>query len=153
MKYRKKPVEIEAIVWDGYNFEEIQQFAGPAVSLETYVKFPDLPPVLIIETLESNAEANTRHAATIGDYIIKGVKGEFYFCKPDIFQLSYDPVVDADPESGLYCIEVERELEEQYTFHHTFLHKPNRDQVLALIIDEDLNYDDDHGKFIFYRVG
>lgn len=150
MKYRKKPVEIEAIIWDGYNFEEIKTFAGESVQMVMMASGSEM---LVVETLESNAEAKTRHAATIGDYIIKGIKDEFYFCKPDIFQLSYDPVVDVDLESGLYCIEVERELEEQYTFHHTFLHKPNRDQVLALIIQEDINFDDDYGRFIFYKVG
>lgn len=54
--------------------------------------------------------------------------------------------------SGLYCIEVQRELEELYVFHHTFLDEPTYEQVLDVINDQDLNYDDDYGKFQFYKV-
>lgn len=78
MKYRKKPVVIEAIKWTGTNVEEICAFIGKdvyhwLVSGELY-----------IETLEGT------HHASIGDYIIKGVQGEFYPCKPDIFEQTYD---------------------------------------------------------------
>lgn len=50
-----------------------------------------------IKTLEDgSAHFKVTHIATEGDYIIKGVKGEFYACKPDIFELTYERVTDND---------------------------------------------------------
>ena len=81
MKYRKKPVEIEAIQYIGTNEKKIElyHFMG---KLTYYV---DENEDLIIKTLEGNMKAN------IGDYIIKGVHGEFYPCKQDIFIETYEP--------------------------------------------------------------
>lgn len=76
-KFRKKPVEIEAIQWKGTNIEEVCGFYPDAVILENCI---------IVKTLEGDMRAN------VGDYIIKGVKGEFYPCKPDIFEATYDKV-------------------------------------------------------------
>ena len=76
-KFRKKPVVIEAIQWTGDNKEEIKEFLG-----ESRRKIPGNG--LQIYTLEGIMDAS------IGDYIIKGVKGEFYPCKPDIFDLTYE---------------------------------------------------------------
>lgn len=76
-KYVKRPVVVEAVQWDGKNLCEICKFVG---------KNPDelfSSGKLCIETLEGN------HFASIGDYIIKGVAGEFYPCKPDIFESTY----------------------------------------------------------------
>lgn len=78
-KFRKKPVEIEAIKWTGDNFGELIQFA------KTDIWFDDLG-TLWIGTLEGDMIAKK------GDYIIKGVKGEFYPCKPDIFAETYEVV-------------------------------------------------------------
>ena len=83
-QYRKKPVVIEAIQFNGKNAEEIEQWsnnnvkAGPA-SEDTLTRS-----YLEIETLEGMMTAQQN------DYIIKGVKGEFYPCKPDIFEQTYD---------------------------------------------------------------
>ena len=77
MKYRKKPVVIEAIQWDGYNLGELQNFVGSALEYDGK---------LIIHTLEGD------HEAKVGDYIIKGVQGEFYPCKPEIFAKTYEAV-------------------------------------------------------------
>ena len=79
MKYRKKPVEIEAIQWTGDNLVEISQFM-------THGRYDAATKTIQIETLEGTMAAN------IGDYIIKGVKDEFYPCKPDIFEQTYDKV-------------------------------------------------------------
>ena len=76
-KYRKKPVTIEAVQWTGNNVTEIASFTKSA-------KFAQ--DVIYIETLEGTMQAN------INDYIIKGVKGEFYPCKPDIFEQTYEEV-------------------------------------------------------------
>lgn len=78
MKYRKKPVVIEAMQWNGNNFEEVCMFCNSIIKADTFDK------QLTIKTLEGNMIASK------GDYIIKGVKGEFYPCKPDIFEATYE---------------------------------------------------------------
>ena len=89
MKYCKKPVVIEAIEYTGRNEFEIEKWAGKAVFhspvLEPTEDNPD-GSYLQIKTLEGIM------TAIPGDYIIKGVKGEFYPCKPDIFELTYEPI-------------------------------------------------------------
>ena len=80
MKFRKKPVVIEAVQWDGDNEAEIWSFC-PAAELHN-----DMPGKFMeIHTREGNMIADP------GDWIIKGVKGEFYPCKPDIFEATYEP--------------------------------------------------------------
>jgi hypothetical protein len=80
-KYRKKPVVIEAIEWTGKNFNEIQEFAG---SESEIIKMSSGETELVIRTLEG------RMTASEGDYIIKGIQGEFYPCKSDIFEQTYE---------------------------------------------------------------
>lgn len=91
-KYRKKPVVIEAIEWTGNNLKQVIEFTGQHVSASHYKwkEYQDLVDLqgLKIFTLEGS------HMATIGDMIIKGVHGEFYPCKPDIFAKTYDHVSD-----------------------------------------------------------
>jgi len=79
LKYVKKPVIIEAVIWTGDNDTEVLEFCRDCF---TYEK--NNQKVLSIATLEG--VMNASH----GDYIIKGVKDEFYACKPDIFLLTYD---------------------------------------------------------------
>lgn len=79
--YYKKPVKVEAVRWDGTNFKEIRKFAGDSCFPYKDCAGAD---VLVIRTLEGN------HIAKVGDYIIKGVRGEFYPCKPDIFEETYE---------------------------------------------------------------
>ena len=68
--FAKRPVEIQAVQWDGYNFEEIKKFVGAdGVGLFGSYKNPDL----VIATLE----------------------GEFYPCKPDVFEQTYEEVANA----------------------------------------------------------
>lgn len=81
-RYRKKPIVVEAIQWLGNNLEDIKKFAGDNIEI-------DSDNDLIVKTLEDGG-TKAAHVATIGDYIIKGVQGEFYFCKPDIFKQTYD---------------------------------------------------------------
>ena len=81
MKYRKKPVEIDAIRWDGENINEIFEFCQTA-----YTDYGTGHREVKIQTLEGPM------SASVGDYIIKGVKGEFYPCKPDIFEMTYEKV-------------------------------------------------------------
>ncbi len=81
MKYRKKPIVVKAIKYTGSNIAEIGEFTG-AYEVK-YVQGN-----LYIKTLEGTMRANR------GDYIIKGVKGEVYPCKPDIFHETYEKVDD-----------------------------------------------------------
>lgn len=88
MKYVKKPVVIDAVVWNGANSGEIEQFTDGKARVSVIGEGdPDNhTPVqmeCIIPTLEGDMEARP------GDYIIKGVNGEFYPCKPDIFDKTY----------------------------------------------------------------
>lgn len=85
MKFRKKPVVIEAIQWNGKNLKEIKEFVGK--SLEYAIK--DGPfVVMVINTLEGAMHISEK------DWIIKGVEGEFYPCKPGIFEKTYEKVDD-----------------------------------------------------------
>ena len=96
-KYRKKPVVVEAVQWTGKNHVEMCEFIDWEV-LEIRPKEG-----LIIHTLEGD------HHASPGDYIIKGVNGEFYPCKPDIFSKTYESEADT-PQ--LQWISVEDRLPE-----------------------------------------
>lgn len=89
IKAIKKPVEIEAVQWTGTNRSEIEQFCGWNNTLFYCYLSEETQTIelkLEIITLEGNMKAN------VGDYIIKGVKGEFYPCKEDIFKATYDIV-------------------------------------------------------------
>ena len=77
-KYIKKPVVIEAIQFNGENIGEINAFTGHSLRLNDEC--------LEIETLEGTMKASK------DDWIIKGIKGEFYPCKPDIFEKTYEVV-------------------------------------------------------------
>jgi hypothetical protein len=84
-KFRKKPVVIEAIQFDGTvrGGGLIQDFVGPTATTDHK---PNIGFIVCIPTLEGEMRAQP------GDWIIKGVKGEFYPCKPDIFEATYEPV-------------------------------------------------------------
>lgn len=85
-KYRKKPVVIEAVEFKGFeNIEEVQKFMKGNIK----INFPsdnenDIH--MLIDTLEGTM------IAKVGDYIIKGVNGEYYPCKADIFHKTYEEV-------------------------------------------------------------
>ena len=84
MKYRKKPVEIDAIQWVSDNIEQVYEMLGDNLIIN---KDEDEDKVKhFINTLEGKMEMSW------GDYIIKGVKGEFYPCKPDMFELTYEKI-------------------------------------------------------------
>lgn len=93
-KYRKKPVVVEAVRWTGSNLEEIRNFVGSDL-IEECVELFDIKRTLkemlvdiAIDTLEGTMRVD------YVDYIIKGVKGEFYPCKPDIFLKTYEEVIE-----------------------------------------------------------
>lgn len=88
-KYRKKPVEIEAVQYTGTNDIEIGKWSDVIVYSSPVLEPTNLNPTgnyLQINTLEGVMRA------IVNGYIIKGVKGEYYPCKPDIFNLTYEEV-------------------------------------------------------------
>jgi len=91
-KFRKKPVVIEAwqVPPDDGNTRSVPPtwmvdalVAGGCVALEGGG--------LEVRTLEDGADGRAKHVADVGDWIIQGVKGELYPCKPDIFEATYEP--------------------------------------------------------------
>lgn len=94
MRYRKKPVEIEAFQFDG-DLKGVYGWYVPEWAIEAfndgilyYDSFNDNEPPceLFIKTLEGD------HHVSLNDYIIRGIQGELYPCKPDIFEQTYEPV-------------------------------------------------------------
>jgi hypothetical protein len=79
-RFRKKPVVVEAVQWRGRNYAEIEDFVG----VRRFTVHNESGGPLIIPTLEGDMQAN------VDDWIIKGVQGEFYPCKPDIFAATYE---------------------------------------------------------------
>lgn len=82
--YRKKPVVIEARRFDATSLHDQEQLADWCGGRLRGTKLAANERVIQIDTLEGEIEAS------FGDWIIKGVKGEFYPCKPDIFDLTYE---------------------------------------------------------------
>jgi hypothetical protein len=88
MRYRKKPVVIEAMQWPGYEGQPFDSWLTKdehhTVALGEFDEFDQAP--LLIPTLEGTMQANP------GDWVIRGVNGELYPCKPDIFKATYESV-------------------------------------------------------------
>jgi hypothetical protein len=92
-RFRKRPVVIQAVQWDDStaSLAELRRFAGDWVIGEP--SDGELP----IATLEDGSGALTvKHLASQGDWIIRGVQGEYYPCKPDIFAATYELVPEDD---------------------------------------------------------
>ena len=88
LRFTKKPVTIEAIQWTGKNLREVIAFTdGPSDTPMEACADMVARDGLKIYTLEGKMLAN------VGDWIIRGVKGEYYPCKPDIFEATYSPEV------------------------------------------------------------
>jgi hypothetical protein len=102
MRYRKKPIQIEAMRWTGTP-ESASEIIDWALGQGGTIRFhegqwpyddgqegtPGHPPTLTVDTLEGTMTASA------GDFVIRGVAGEFYPCKGSIFEASYDPVEKA----------------------------------------------------------
>jgi hypothetical protein len=82
-QYRKKPIVVEAILWDGTTdtANAIWKWGGDVSVMQSKIDNS-----FTIWTLEGEM------TALVGDYIIKGIQGEFYPCKPDIFEQTYEPI-------------------------------------------------------------
>ena len=94
MKFRKKPVEVEAVRFEYTmnGIQKLQAFCGSALGVVSKERHPDAKAEAQICTLEDGKHLTVKHIATEGDWIIKGVQGEFYPCKDMIFQQTYELV-------------------------------------------------------------
>lgn len=93
-QFRKKPVVIEAIQWTGHNGTEIELFIGKRLKIKSVPSSieRELDNIPISEYTVEIPTLEGVMTATKMDWIIKGVKGEFYPCKPDIFNETYEEV-------------------------------------------------------------
>ncbi len=86
-RYRKKPVEVDAVHYDGTNRDEVAAFMGRTGKVEE-TKLPGpgrgLHDGIVIHTLEGDVTASP------GDWVIRGVQGEYYPCKPSVFAATYE---------------------------------------------------------------
>ncbi|SDD94665.1 hypothetical protein SAMN05216337_1017121 [Bradyrhizobium brasilense] len=87
-KYRKKPVVIDAMQFTGGRENAVAVMAFAGLPESAYTTLTDGTEFLWVGTLEGAMRADVR------DWIIRGVKGEVYPCKPDIFEVTYDHVPD-----------------------------------------------------------
>ena len=88
--FRKKPVVIEAVQFTRNNITEVEAFTEYAAHTFQIERKIDGIATCVIPTLEG------QHIATEGDWIIKGVNGEYYPCKPDIFEKTYEKVAEEE---------------------------------------------------------
>lgn len=110
MKYVKKKIPIEAILWNGTNFDQIANFMGdnhPIINSQNE---------LIISTLEGDMRA------PVGAYIIKGVKGEFYPCDGEIFEETYEPYKDENYIHNVKCNYCEEKFQTQPELFYDSIH-------------------------------
>tara|TARA_R110002096_G_scaffold173781_2_gene348184 strand:+ start:389407 stop:389667 length:261 start_codon:yes stop_codon:yes gene_type:complete len=84
--FRTKPCEIEARQFDGTNHREILSFVYPGMSEDGLAGAEAMNLPIVIKTLEGDMTASE------GDWVVKGLKGEFYPVKPDIFALKYEQI-------------------------------------------------------------
>jgi len=97
-KYRKRPVVVEAMQFTEDNREEVEKFIGDRLP---YSLSYDHGFSRKINTLEGPVDLKP------GDYVIKGVKGEFYPCRPDIFEMTYEPVDEIVGRDSNRIVELE----------------------------------------------
>lgn len=91
-EYRKKPVVIEAMEYTGDNSHEVAQWSGASIEALLIKRNDGAVPVeMYINTLEGRMKISP------GDFVIKGVQGEFYPCKPEIFWATYEAELELDP--------------------------------------------------------
>jgi hypothetical protein len=94
MKFRKKPVVIDAVqfTYNEQGIAALKAFCGDTLGNIRKARHPTAKGEAEIGTLEDGVHLTVKHIATEGDWIIKGVQGEFYACKPDIFEATYERV-------------------------------------------------------------
>jgi hypothetical protein len=92
-KYRKKPVVIDAFQWTGGNPFQLGEWRAQWPREFADFNVHANGEVGILE-LEDGHDRRVKHVASVGDFIVRGVQGEFYAVKPDIFAATYEPAED-----------------------------------------------------------
>ena len=92
--YRKKPIEIQAIKFEysEQGIKDLVMFCGHKIKWIKKAKHSEAIGECCITTLEDGVDDQVDHIATEGDYIIRGIMGEFYPCKPNIFKITYEEI-------------------------------------------------------------
>ena len=90
--YRKKPVTVKAIKWTGDNLRDVINFTGrhPSARNWSWDRFDEAVRLRGLKIFTAEGPL----IASVGDFIIKGVLGEVYPCKPDIFEMTYEMVIE-----------------------------------------------------------
>lgn len=132
-KFRKKPVVIEAVRWSGNNLREVINFTGlhPSANKWSWEEYEQVVARegLKIFTLEGPL------IATEGDWIIRGLRGEYYPCKCDIFEATYDPA-DATSEHTRLTAEIAEKDAEIERLDRVFHNQGNlREQIFDLQLE------------------
>jgi hypothetical protein len=91
-KFRKRPLMVEAMRFVYPVTQEFRDFVRDSLGAVEKLRNPGAVAYAVIKTLEDGPANEAKHIATEGDWIIKGVSGEFYPCKPDIFAMTYEAV-------------------------------------------------------------
>lgn len=96
MKFRKKPVVIDAVqfVYSNDGIAALREFCGIALGRVVKSRHPVALGEAEIGTSEDGTYFKVVHIATEGDWIIRGVQGEFYACRNDVFEMTYEKVND-----------------------------------------------------------
>lgn len=98
-KFRKKPIEIEAVQLTSQTIRQAYEFmhgVGSGAASKDCERWSDYEDIvrqdgMNVTTLEDGPDGRAKHVATLGDWIIRGIQGELYPCKPDIFAATYEP--------------------------------------------------------------
>lgn len=137
--YRKKPVVIEAQIWNGDNIEDINSWTGGM----TYWDADEQ--VLKIKTLEGIMNAS------IDDYIIRGVHGEYYACKPDIFKETYEESSKISFASALELLNLGFRMRRKSWKEGYWISKRNKEDTSAWLgSSEYLAFEDERGGRYLY---
>jgi hypothetical protein len=96
MKFKKKPVVIEAVKFEytTEGIDRLREFCGNRLGHVTKARHINAKAEAEIATLEDGVKLKVVHIATEGDWIIKGIQGELYSCKPDIFEQTYERCIE-----------------------------------------------------------
>ena len=116
-RYETKPCEIEAIEFTRCNWDKIVEFTKGKAKYLTIVRNPFAPAECLIDTLEGDM------IATEGDFIIKGLRGEFYPCKPDIFKKKYELLDIHNPKIMINIRDIGEVSDGSHTFNELYYHR------------------------------
>lgn len=97
-KYRKRPLEIHAVKWTGRDIRELDSLFMLATQ-STFTRMTHAPGDSDAYDLEIDTLEGTM-TVSVGDYVICGIKGELYPCKPDIFEATYEEVEQPNPQDA-----------------------------------------------------